>query len=82
MKVSDMLEDAVVYETPEYTLVITCPDDVLEESVIYQDILHKGEATRLAERREEIGPAAAGAALWQADAQSAAANRASYAQAA
>jgi len=27
---------------PEYTLVITCPDDLLEESVVYQDIFQKG----------------------------------------
>jgi predicted transposase YdaD len=28
--------------TPEYDLVITCPSDLLEESVVYQDIFQKG----------------------------------------
>ena len=40
-----MSEESVVYRrvTPEYDLVITCPSDLLEESVVYQDIFQKGE---------------------------------------
>jgi flagellar biosynthesis/type III secretory pathway protein FliH len=39
-----MSEESVVYRrvTPEYDLVITCPSDLLEESVVYQDIFQKG----------------------------------------
>ena len=39
-----MSEESVFYRrvTPEYDLVITCPSDPLEESVVYQDIFQKG----------------------------------------
>jgi hypothetical protein len=41
---SRMSEESVFYRrvTPEYDLVITCPSDLLEESVVYQDIFQKG----------------------------------------
>ena len=31
-----------ISEQPNYTLIITYPDDLLEESVVYQDIFQKG----------------------------------------
>jgi len=39
-----MSEESVVYRRvmPGYELVITCPSDLLEESVVYQDIFQKG----------------------------------------
>ncbi|MGH9851681.1 MAG: DUF4351 domain-containing protein [Blastocatellia bacterium] len=39
-----MSEESVVYRRamPGYDLVITCPSDLLEESVVYQDIFQKG----------------------------------------
>jgi hypothetical protein len=44
-KESQKSEESVFYRrvTPEYDLVITCPSDLLEESVVYQDIFQKGE---------------------------------------
>jgi predicted transposase YdaD len=40
-----MSEESVVYRRvmPGYELIITCPSDLLEESVVYQDIFQKGE---------------------------------------
>ncbi len=40
-----MSEESVVYRRvmPGYELVITCPSDLFEESVVYQDIFQKGE---------------------------------------
>jgi predicted transposase YdaD len=39
-----MSEESVFYRRvmPGYELVITCPSDLLEESVVYQDIFQKG----------------------------------------
>ncbi len=39
-----MSEESVFYRRamPGYDLVITCPSDLLEESVVYQDIFQKG----------------------------------------
>ncbi len=50
-----MSEESVVYRraTPEYELVITCPSDLLEESVVYQDILQKGEQRGLQQGLEQ-----------------------------
>ncbi len=31
-----------ISEQSNYTLIITYPDDLLEESVVYQDIFQKG----------------------------------------